>query len=283
MKWDPNHQSRYVEDRRGRRGSSSSGAASVIGFLFRRFGIKGAAIGVVGLLLVAWLGGADVLSVLGTNSGGAAVAPAGSDEGKAFISFVLDDIQTTWQAKRAQTGASYPPAHLVLFSGQTRSACGLGDAVTGPFYCPGDKKVYIDLSFYEALKNRLGAPGDFAQAYVIAHEIGHHLSHLDGALGKGRDQGADRGSVRVELQADCYAGVWAHSAKERQLLEVGDFEEAMRAAEAIGDDTLQKNAGGVVRPETFSHGTSEQRMRWFKRGFASGNPGDCDTFQATSL
>jgi hypothetical protein len=195
----------------------------------------------------------------------------------------LDDIQQTWQTKREQLGGGYSSAHLVLFSGQTSSACGLGKAATGPFYCPGDEKVYIDLSFYEALKNRLGAPGDFAQAYVIAHEIGHHLTHLDGALGHGKNEGADGGSVRVELQADCYAGVWAHSAKERQLLEVGDFEEAMRAAEAIGDDTLQKNAGDVVRPETFSHGTSEQRMRWFKRGFDSGNPRDCDTFNATRL
>ncbi len=283
MKWDPNHQSRHVEDRRGRPAGTSGGGANVIGFLFRRFGLKGAVIGVVGLAAVAWLGGGDVLSLVETSTGPSGGAPVANDHGKAFVSFVLDDIQQTWQVKRTQVGASYAPAHLVLFSGQTSSACGLGKAAAGPFYCPSDQKVYIDLSFYEALKNRLGAPGDFAQAYVIAHEIGHHLTNLDGALSKGRDEGADGGSVRVELQADCYAGVWAHSAKQRQLLDVGDFEEAMRAAEAIGDDTLQKSAGGVVRPETFSHGTSEQRMRWFQRGFDSGDPGLCDTFDAARL
>jgi predicted metalloprotease len=246
--------------------------------LFRYFGFKGVLIGAVVLCGLSLFVGADGPGLSGDSRGSA--GPEGlNDSGKAFVSFVLDDVQNEWKRIAAEAGQVYRPARLVLFTGQTPSACGLGQSATGPFYCPRDQKVYIDLGFYRALRERLGAPGDFAQAYVIAHEIGHHLSHLQGTLDQGRDEGAGGGSVRVELQADCYAGVWAHGAKQRGLLEVGDLEEAMRAAEAIGDDTLQRQAGGTVRPETFSHGTSAQRMRWFRRGFDSGAPSSCNTLE----
>jgi hypothetical protein len=226
--------------------------------------------------------GAGALGLSGAEPDAAGEAPQ-HDAGKAFVSFVLDDVQKTWVELYQERGQAYRPARLVLFSSRIQSACGFGEAASGPFYCPGDQRVYIDLSFYRALRERLGAPGDFAQAYVIAHEIGHHVSHLEKNLQGGRDKGADSGSVRVELQADCYAGVWAHSAQKRQLLEMGDLEEAMRAAEAIGDDALQRGAGGTVRPESFTHGTSAQRMRWFKTGFDSGRPEACDTLRATQL
>ena len=171
----------------------------------------------------------------------------------------------------------------MLFVERVDSACGLASAATGPFYCPRDKKLYIDLSFYQQLKDRLGAPGDFAQAYVIAHEIGHHVQNLLGQLENGNEEGANRGSVRTELQADCYAGIWAHATKQRDLLEQGDLAEAMRAAEAIGDDTLQKSGRGTVQPETWTHGSSAQRQKWFRRGFENGRPDACDTFAARDL
>jgi len=282
MRWKQDHQSDYVEDRRGAAGGGGmAGGLGLLFLLFRRFGIAGVLVGAVVLGGLALLGGGNVLGLSGAEQ--AQTNTAANDQGKAFVSFVLDDVQQTWTDLYRARQKQYQPARLVLFSESTQSACGFGQAATGPFYCPGDQRVYIDLSFYEALRTRLGAPGDFAQAYVIAHEIGHHLTNLEQNLGKGRSKGAEGGSVRVELQADCYAGVWAHSAKKRQLLEVGDFEEAMRAAEAIGDDTLQKSAGGVVRPESFTHGTSAQRMRWFERGFTTGQPEACDTFAAAEL
>ncbi|MCA9556619.1 MAG: neutral zinc metallopeptidase, partial [Myxococcales bacterium] len=178
-------------------------------------------------------------------------------------------------------------AKLVLFSGKTGTACGLGESATGPFYCPGDQQAYIDLAFFNELSRRLGAPGDFAQAYVLAHEIGHHVQNLTGASARvhkapqSQQKGANGLSVRLELQADCYAGVWAHSTKAQGLIEAGDLEEALTAAAAIGDDTLQRNATGTVRPETFSHGSSAQRAKWFRRGFDSGDPGACDTFSGS--
>lgn len=287
MKWDRGHRSDYVEDRRGERASAVGGGAGSLGLLvwvFRRFGIGGVVIAALVLGGVHFFGE----STSGTAASGrasaveATPAGAGEDELKAFVSFVLDDLQATWSDVYQRRGTSYAPARLVLFTDRIQSGCGGGTAATGPFYCPADKRVYIDLSFYRALRDRLGAPGDFAQAYVIAHEIGHHVQQLEGNLSRGRDEGAGGGSVRVELQADCYAGVWAHSAQQRQLLEMGDLEEAMRAAEAIGDDKLQQ-ASGTVRPETFTHGTSAQRMRWFRRGFESGDPSACDTFSASGL
>lgn len=283
MRWNRDHESEYVEDRRGQGGGGGGGGMVALLFLlFRQFGVKGAIVGLLVVGALAVFGGTGVLGL----SGGAPT-PAGTavtnDAGKAFVAFVLDDTQKTWSELYRERGKTYQPARLVLFSGRTQSGCGAGNAATGPFYCPRDQRVYIDLEFYQALKDKLGAPGDFAQAYVIAHEIGHHITNLEQNLGKGRDEGAEGGSVRVELQADCYAGVWAYSAKSRDLLEMGDLEEAMRAAEAIGDDTLQQAGGGVVRPETFTHGTSAQRMRWFQKGFAAGKPEACATFDAREL
>ena len=214
-------------------------------------------------------------------------ATAPGDEQAAFIGFVLDDVQATWDRLSPVQGTAYQRTKLVLFTGAVDTACGTGQSATGPFYCPGDQRVYIDLGFYRSLKDRLGAPGDFAQAYVIAHEVGHHLQNLLGTSDRvqraGRAEGAEGASVRLELQADCYAGVWAHSTQQRKLLETGDIEEALTAAAAIGDDTLQRHATGQVRPETFSHGTSAQRTRWFNRGLESGDPATCDTFAARQL
>jgi hypothetical protein len=200
-----------------------------------------------------------------------------------FVSFVLDDAQATWTTQFAERGGRYEPARLVLFTERVESACGLSSAAVGPFYCPRDRKVYIDLGFYEALRRSLGAPGDFAQAYVIAHEIGHHVQNLRGTLEAGSQAGAGKASVRTELQADCFAGVWAHSTKQRELLEQGDLQEAMRAAEAIGDDALQQQSSGTVRPESWTHGSSAQRIRWFQRGYETGSVDACDTFSAPQL
>jgi len=288
MRWDRGHRSDFVEDRRGERVSSfgGTGGITLLLFVFRRFGIAGVVVVLLVMGGLQFFGGgmSDPAASRGAGAPGQA-APGGAEEEelKAFVSFVLDDLQATWSQIYTAEGQTYAPARLVLFTDRVQSACGGSSAATGPFYCPGDQKVYIDLSFYRALRERLGAPGDFAQAYVIAHEIGHHVQNLQRNLDRGRDQGATGGSVRVELQADCYAGVWAHHAERRQLLEVGDLEEAFRAAEAIGDDALQGGSGGVVRPETFTHGSSAQRKRWFERGYASGAIASCDTFGANPL
>jgi hypothetical protein len=281
MKWEPGYQSSNVEDRRGMSaGGGGGGLFFLLFLLFRRFGIAGVLVGLV--VIGAWYafsgGGEQQFS----GSEGSATSPQ-DDEMKSFVSFVLDDTQHTWTKLKAERSEPYTDAKLVLFTGRVDSACGLASSAVGPFYCPGDRKVYIDLSFYRQLRERLGAPGDFAQAYVIAHEIGHHVQNLEGTLRGNRSTGAGGGQVRVELQADCYAGVWAHATKERQLLEEGDIAEAMRAAEAIGDDTLQKAGRGTVQPETWTHGSSEQRMRWFRRGYESGSPDACDTFDAAQL
>jgi len=201
------------------------------------------------------------------------------------MSFVLDDVQNIWAREFTRLGREYERAKLVLFTDVVRSGCGGADAAAGPFYCPEDRKVYIDLAFYNDLKNRFGAPGDFAQAYVLAHEIGHHVQHLLGLAGQvreGQQARPDRAaalSVRLELQADCLAGVWAHSTNERRLLEEGDVEEALAAAAAVGDDRIQKQAGGRVTPETWTHGSAGQRVGWFRRGLESGRLQDCDTFR----
>jgi uncharacterized protein len=206
-----------------------------------------------------------------------------------FISFVLDDLQATWKAKFAEQGKEYRPARLVLFRDAVRSeACGFGSAAMGPFYCPGDEKAYIDLSFYRMLRDRFGAPGDFAQAYVLAHEIGHHVQQLLGyeeELRRAQRRAPQRKnelSVRYELQADCLAGVWGHSTRQRKLLEPGDVEEGLRAAAAIGDDTIQKEGGGKVSPESWTHGSSEQRTRWLRRGLETGRIDACDTTRDSS-
>jgi predicted metalloprotease len=299
MLWDRGHRSNDVIDHRGRRamgGGGGGGGGMIFGLLFSlvrsKFGWFGVIVLVVGYFLLTSMGGLGGLT--GSQGGGVGLgavqdpsAPVANDEQASFVGFVLDDVQGTWDKLSPIDGTPYRRAKLVLFTGAVDTACGTGESATGPFYCPGDQRVYIDLGFYRALKDRLGAPGDFAQAYVIAHEVGHHLQKLMGTSDRvqraGRAEGAEGASVRLELQADCYAGVWAHSSRQRKLLEAGDIEEALTAAAAIGDDTLQRHATGRVRPETFSHGTSEQRMRWFNRGLESGDPATCDTFAARQL
>jgi hypothetical protein len=294
MKWDGQRESANVEDRRDGGGGFSRGGGM-------RVGGRGVGLGTVAIALVAgWIFGINPLTVLGLLGGGsevAAPAPQVQQQGPAkapvdqmgrFVAVVLADTEDVWRAQFQAQGAQYQEPKLVLFRGTTPTACGTGQTAMGPFYCPGDQKVYIDLAFYQTLRDRLGAPGDFAQAYVIAHEVGHHVQNLLGITDKldaqrGRISEARMNalSVRLELQADCLAGVWAHHAqRSRQILEQGDIEEALNAAAQIGDDKL---TGGAVRPENFTHGTSTQRVTWFKRGISSGRMADCNTFEAKAL
>jgi len=287
MRWQRRGPSEDLEDRRAEGG----------GRISLPVGRGGMSLGgAVALIAVAWMLGINPLELLGgvgTNVGIDPNAPAGAPGGEftaspeeedqvQFVSFVLDDLQSTW----SQLLPDYRKAHLVLFRDATHSACGTGQSEMGPFYCPGDAKVYIVLSFYGELRSRFGAPGDFAQAYVIAHEMGHHVQALTGVEQRVRaeqresERSANALSVRMELQADCYAGVWGHHAASRNVLEPGDVEEGLRAAAAIGDDQIQKMSGRGVHPESFTHGTSDQRMSWLKRGLESGNPEVCDTFAA---
>jgi len=208
-------------------------------------------------------------------------APA--DEMGQFVSKVLGSTEDVWTKVFQQAGQRYKAPTLVLYDGAVRSACGMGQSAMGPFYCPGDQKLYIDLAFYRDLQTRFRAPGDFAQAYVIAHEVGHHVQNLSGTFQKMQGARDNRTAVRMELQADCYAGVWGHHAGTMKQLDSGDIEEALNAAAAIGDDRLQKQTQGRVVPESFTHGSSAQRVRWFKRGMDSGRPQDCDTFNAPSV
>ena len=239
--------------------------------------------------------GIDVLSLL---AGGAMQVSQGTGplseadkQAADFVSVVLADTEDTWRPLFSQIGQQYSDPTLVLFTGSVNSACGYASAAVGPFYCPGDHKLYIDLSFFNDLKQRFGAPGDFAQAYVIAHEVGHHVQTLLGIsqqvqqAGRGASKSQVNAlSVRQELQADCFAGVWGHVAnRQRQILDAGDLEEALQAATAIGDDRLQREAGGQVVPDSFTHGTSAQRVKWFKKGFDSGDIKSCDTFAAAAL
>jgi predicted metalloprotease len=201
-----------------------------------------------------------------------------------FVSFVLDDAQAMWAELMPRLGHQYRDARLVIFRDRVSSACGMAQSATGPFYCPGDERVYIDLGFYTELAQRFGAPGDFAEAYVLAHEVGHHVQHIQGTnaavaeASRRQPSQANALSVRLELQADCYAGIWAARAAANGRLEQGDLEEGLGAAAAVGDDRLQRASTGAVQPESFTHGTSEQRMTWFRRGFDNGNPASCDTF-----
>jgi predicted metalloprotease len=201
-----------------------------------------------------------------------------------FVEFVVDDVQQTWAEEFSRSGLSYEPAFLELFTGVTSSGCGQASSAVGPFYCPLDETAYLDLDFFRELRARFGAPGDFAQAYVIAHEIGHHVQHQLGideqvrGVARSRPEQANELSIRQELQADCFAGVWAQSTYERGLLERGDLEEGLGAAAAVGDDRIQQQAGGRLNPESWTHGSAEQRTTWFQRGFESGNPDACDTF-----
>ena len=257
--------------------------------------------GLVVVLIVAWALGINPLTLL-TGGGEGQFAPTTSqprstpfdpgqgDELGDFAARVLGDTEDVWQAKFAEAGMRYEAPDLTLFSGQVQSACGFASSASGPFYCPPDRSVFIDLTFFAELSRRFGAPGDFAQAYVIAHEVGHHIQNQLGVLGRFNEarrrmseRDANAMSVRVELQADCLAGVWGHEAAARGLLETGDLDEALNAASQIGDDTMQRRAQGYVVPESFSHGSAEQRMRWFQMGFQSGQMGDCDTFAARNL
>jgi predicted metalloprotease len=278
MRWQGRRRSVHVDDRRR----------------VARPGVVGGGLGTIVLVLAAlYLGvdptlllqGLEVAQVGAPAPGGPTGVPA-DDPQAAFVSVVLADTEDVWQAQFRRAGRSYREPTLVLFSGQVRSACGLGQAAMGPFYCPADQTVYIDLGFYRELRERFRAPGDFAQAYVIAHEVGHHVQNLLGVSERvqalQRRAGARESnalSVRLELQADCLAGVWAKQAdRMHDLLEEGDVEEGLRAASAIGDDTLQRQAGGRVVPDSFTHGTSAERVRWFRRGLDTGDTEACDTF-----
>ena len=296
MKWEGNRESDNVEDRRADGGGGFGGGGGLLGG--RSIGIGT----IVVALLGGWAFGINPLTIIGMLSGGGAPTaqvqqqipaqrPPADDRMAAFVSTVLADTEDVWKDLFAKGGATYQEPRLVLFRGATQTACGQGQAAMGPFYCPADQKVYIDLGFYETLKSRLGAPGDFAQAYVIAHEVGHHVQNLLGISGK-MDQMRSRVSkaeynvlsVKLELQADCFAGVWANRAQTaRQILEQGDVEEAMNAAAKIGDDALQRSSGSTVVPESFTHGTSAQRQRWFDAGLKNGNIKACDTFSARNL
>ncbi len=287
MRWTSSGRSANLEDRRAQSGGRM---------------LRGGGIGCGTLLILVVLSVVfkqDFVSLLGpaleTDGGGTAPADSGNfattpEEEKLvdFTSFVLDDIQTTWAETLPRVGGTYQDAQMVLFRDAIQSACGVAGSSTGPFYCPGDQKVYLDLSFFDELHRRFRAPGDFAQAYVIAHEIGHHVQNLLGIERKVRAlQGQRPGvsnelSVRVELQADCLAGVWGHSAATRGILEKGDVEEGLNAAAAIGDDRIQRMTQGHVAPESFTHGSSAERVRWFRTGLASGDPDSCDTFSSDS-
>lgn len=260
--------------------------------------VKGTGLGLGGLAIVIILSlvtGQDFLSLLGGNEalmqapqgGGAAASQATTPEEEElvdFISGVLDDIQESWVGLLPQVGSQYQDTQLVLFRDAIQSACGFAQSATGPFYCPGDRKVYIDLSFYDDLRTRFGAPGDFAQAYVLAHEIGHHIQTLLGIerqvrqLQQSNPRMRNEYSVAMELQADCLAGVWGNSAGRRDILHPGDIQEGLRAASAIGDDRIQRQTQGRVTPDSFTHGSSEQRMFWLRKGLETGNPDACDTF-----
>jgi uncharacterized protein len=285
MRWTPGKASSDIEDRRGQGGRGIGGIHLGVG-------------GTVIVLILSLLFHRNLFTLLG--SGDASSSAPAADSASApitespaehrevqFVSFVLDDAQQTWAKILPSEGVPYHDAKLVLFREGVDSGCGQAETAMGPFYCPLDQKVYIDLGFYDELRDRFGAPGEFAQAYVLAHELGHHVQHLEGIDERMRRQqqanpeSANALSVRLELQADCYAGVWGHSTEQRQLLDPGDIEAGLRAAASVGDDRLQRTSTGRVSPESFTHGTSAQRSAWFKRGFDSGDPKACDTFAAS--
>jgi uncharacterized protein len=285
MRLDDQQESSNVEDRRGSGGGMGIGG-------------RGIGIGTIVLALIAMYFGVDPSLVMNIGQGMSQqetveAKPIPADDPMAnFVAKVLGSTEDTWGKIFQNSGHEYSAPKLVLFDGQTPTACGSGQAAMGPFYCPGDQKVYIDLRFYNEMKTKFNAPGDFAQAYVIAHEVGHHIQNLMGTSDKVQqarqsarsEAQANQYSVRLELQADCYAGVWAHHADgANRILEAGDVEEAMRAAAAIGDDALQKQAQGYAVPDSFTHGTSQQRMRWFNQGLSTGDVNKCDTFSVAQI
>ena len=288
MRWEGERESSNVEDYRG--GGGGGG-----------FGLGGGTLS-IGAIVIALVGGAifgiNPLTILGLLSGGGeqvqqapAHQPPANDRTAKFASVVLANTEDVWTQVFSKGGATYQPTKLALFEGAVRTGCGAGQSAMGPFYCPADSKVYIDLGFYRTLRDQLGAPGEFAQAYVIAHEVGHHVQHLlgitdrvDQLRARSNQAQGNALSVRIELQADCFAGVWAHYSQEsKQWLDPGDIESALNAAQKIGDDTLQRSAGRAVVPESFTHGSSAQRQRWFNTGWQSGSVKSCDTFAASSL
>ncbi len=287
MKWQRARRSTNVEDRRGKRPvARAAGGFSIFG--------------IIAVLAISWFTGQNPIELLGLLQQGAptqgqsgpAQAPPSDDPRAQFIAAILGETEDVWTAYFAKSGNQYQPPSLVLYTGAVQSACGGATSATGPFYCPGDRKVYIDLSFFTEMEKRLGGGGDFAEAYVIAHEVGHHIQTLTGVSQQVNDlrrsgqnvEGATGPLVRLELQADCYAGVWANVAQRRHAwLEPGDIEDALNTASAIGDDHLQRQSRGSVVPDSFTHGTSEQRVRWFKIGFDGGDPTRCDTFAASRL
>ena len=291
MKTEGRRESENVEDRRGQSGRMPMGRAGGVGGL-----------GLIVVVILALVFGVDPRQLLGgldagsggqTTTGPAEPYQESAEEAarSSFIKVVLADTEDTWSAIFQASGKQYPAPTLVLFRDQVDSACGFAQSAAGPFYCPRDQKVYLDLSFYDEMAGKLGAKGDFAFAYVVAHEVGHHIQTLLGTSGqvqqarqRASEQESNELSVRLELQADCYAGVWANrTEKQKHVLEPGDIDEAMNAAAAVGDDRLQKAAQGYVVPESFTHGTSAQRAKWFNAGFANGDIGNCDTFNARDL
>ncbi len=292
MKWEGNRESDNVEDRRGDGGGGGGG-----GFGGRSIGIGTIVIALIG----SYVFGVSPLTILNLLSGGSGQLapvsqapsnrPPANDTQTRFVKTVLADTEDVWTALFREQNARYVKPTLVLFSGQTNTACGQGQSATGPFYCPGDSKVYIDLTFFQLMKQRFGVAGEFAQAYVIAHEVGHHVQNqlgisgkVDAARGRVTERQANALSVKMELQADCFAGVWAnHANQARSILETGDVDAALKAANAIGDDALQRQSQGQVVPDSFTHGTSAQRVRWFKRGLEGGEIAGCNTFEARQL
>jgi predicted metalloprotease len=307
MRWQGRRQSDNVEDQRGEGGGFPGGIGRGGGFRLpggsglrtaRGGGFSGIIILAAIFLFLKFCTNIDPMQILVDSGGdGGQLVPGQSqtapgdtsvtsnDEMTQFVRTVLAETEDVWSGIFQAEGQAYPAPTMVLFSGQVRSACGFASAASGPFYCPGDKKLYIDLSFYDELDKKFGASGDFAQAYVLAHEVGHHIQNLIGVLPKFNSMRQNMGeaeanamSVRVELQADCFAGIWGHFTKQKGILEAGDLEEALNAAQQIGDDNLQRKMQGYVVPESFNHGTSAQRATWFKRGFDSGKLESCDTF-----
>jgi uncharacterized protein len=284
MRWTPGGSSDDVEDRRD---ESGGGGGFQIGGIHLGLG------GVVVLFILSLIFKRDFLSLLSTGSVGTSTTVSQPDTARdqqeqplvQFVTFVLNDAQSTWSQILPAQGVPYRHAKLVLFRDSIDSACGMAQSATGPFYCPEDEKVYIDLGFYDELKQRFGAPGEFAEAYVLAHELGHHVQKLLGIEAKVREaqqrtpQAANQLSVGLELQADCFAGVWGHSTQQRNLLDPGDVDEGLKAAAAVGDDRLQRMSTGRVNPESFTHGSSAQRAQWFQRGFQDGTIASCNTFQ----
>ena len=293
MKWEGNRESDNVEDRRGDGGGGGGGFP---------IGGRGIGIGTVVLALIGWgVFGINPLTTIGVLSGGGspqmqqqqapAHRPPGNDQEAKFVSTVLASTEDVWTQVFRDGGAQYQSPKLVLFTGVTRTACGTGQSAMGPFYCPGDQKVYLDMDFFNTMSRQLGAPGQFAQAYVVAHEVGHHVQNLlgisdkvDRMRGRVSEREQNAMSVRLELQADCFAGIWANKSQQaKSWLEQGDIESAMNAAQQIGDDKLQKEATGTVRPDSFTHGSSAQRVRWFTQGYKTGSVKACDTFGAQAL